>query len=125
MSDILETLEEKVEFPWRFDAQGKRLSGDRGVEEKEEYEARVRKDAAFEAGNQERWDRWNRSLPEGKELTDEEIDAMIAADQGTVAREEAGVSDKPVVETKPKEEFRAGNRTDEELAEAIYGKNKR
>jgi len=118
MVDIIGTPEEKVQFPWRFDTMGKRLSGDRGVEEKEEYEARVRGDAALEAGNQERWDRWNRSLPEGKELSNEEIDAMVAADEGIVAPEEAGIEAEPA----QKEEFRAGNRTDEEIAELIYGK---
>ncbi len=114
--NITGTPEERLEMPWRFDSGGKRYSGPRGVEEKDEFEARTRKDIALEGENQARWDKWNNSLPEGKELTDEEIAAMIAADEGTV-REEAGV--KPAVETDPekKEEFRAGNRTDEEIAE--------
>ncbi len=125
--DIIETVEEKVQYPFRFDAQGRRHSGDRGVEEKDEFEARIRKDAALETENQARWDRWNNSLPEGKELTDQEIADMIAADQET-GREEAGVQPavEPEVEPGPaKEEFRAGSRTDEEIAQSIYGRNKR
>ncbi len=120
--NITGTVEEKIQMPWRFDSKGKRHSGDRGIEEKDEHEARVRKDAAAETENQARWDKWNNSLPEGKELTDEEIAAMIAADEGTVREEAAGVE--PALEPGPakKEEFRAGNRTDEEIAESIYGR---
>ncbi len=123
-TNITGTTEERLQMPWRFDSQGRRLSGPRGIEEPDEYAARVRKDAAAETENQARWDRWNDSLPEGKELTDEEIAAMIAADEGTVREEAAGVE--PALEPEPeKKEFRAGNRTDEELANILFGKRRK
>ncbi len=124
--NITGTPEERLEMPWRFDAGGKRYSGPRGVEEKDEFEARTKKDIALEAENEKRWAGWNesRNLPEGRELTVLETAAIKeAADQESLDQEE-GV---PVIEpgTAKKEEFRAGDRTDEEIAQSIYGRNKR
>ncbi len=96
--NITGTPEERLEMPWRFDAQGKRLSGPRGVEERDEFEARTRKDIALEAENEKRWAGWNesRNLPEGRELTVLEIAAIKeAADQESLDQEEGAPAVEP------------------------------